>query len=245
MMKNMSDSWEDSNPETAASGHNQLSFIDLNKQRVKDPDNMRPNRTFEKKDDPSEHDHKTEFLYATNDGEAIIRSYIGSKAHVVIPEEIEGCVVIGIGNNAFENNSIIRSVTLPINLQTIGDKAFNNCKNLKSVVFSKQIMQFLRIGKDAFAGCNINTPIVLNACKLDIGCDAFSLNYDIPFILLLSNDIVFRDYPFRYCKSVKFVYMYPDAFVNYIGTYLNSNFGDVFANMENLEKAFLQRTRTL
>ena len=65
-------------------------------------------------------------------GNVLLR-YNGSSKELVIPE---GIYMIGI--NAY-NSYTIEKITLPSTVEVIGDKAFINCKNLKTVIFNSKI----------------------------------------------------------------------------------------------------------
>ena len=64
----------------------------------------------------------------------VITGYSGSNTDVVIPKYIEvngeQIVVKGISNNAFEDNTKITSIYIPISVTSIGIFAFYNCSNL-------------------------------------------------------------------------------------------------------------------
>lgn len=47
--------------------------------------------------------------------------------NIVIPETFNGCPVIGIMHNAFENNTYIRSISIPDSVTEIGSHAFAGC----------------------------------------------------------------------------------------------------------------------
>jgi hypothetical protein len=69
--------------------------------------------------------------------------------------EIDGQAyqVTGIGENAFQDNTGITSVTIPDGITTIGANAFEGCSNLMTVSIGKAVTN---IGEKAFA--NIGTP---------------------------------------------------------------------------------------
>ncbi len=56
-----------------------------------------------------------------------------------------------IDSEAFANDSSITRVMIPKTIQSIGAKAFYNCKNLKEIYIGKS--KKLKIGKNAFKGC--------------------------------------------------------------------------------------------
>ncbi|MBO4385844.1 MAG: leucine-rich repeat domain-containing protein [Treponema sp.] len=71
----------------------------------------------------------TDFIYETTvDGTGVvIQRYIGSRGNVVIPEEIEGLKVKTIGKDAFNDIKNIASVVLPSSVTSIEASAFYGC----------------------------------------------------------------------------------------------------------------------
>ncbi len=68
--------------------------------------------------------------------------------------------VIGIGNNAFKNDTSLRSISLPPSIQYIGNDAFNGCTQLKQT--SIETLEDLQtIGYYAFYGCSALDSIVI------------------------------------------------------------------------------------
>lgn len=65
------------------------------------------------------------FTYTTDDdGNATITGYTGCASALVIPSEIDGHTVVGIGNRAFENRGELYSVVIPDTVTRIGYYAF-------------------------------------------------------------------------------------------------------------------------
>ncbi len=85
-----------------------------------------------------------------NDGNATITKYSGNASAVVIPEKIDGYTVTKIGNRAFADNKIVRSVTMSNNIIAIDSSAFGGCINLSNVQLSKNITE---LGTYIFNGC--------------------------------------------------------------------------------------------
>lgn len=52
---------------------------------------------------------------------------------VVIPDTYEGSPVIGIADGAFEGNTFIQRIIIPVSIKTVGNNAFNGCINLSSI----------------------------------------------------------------------------------------------------------------
>lgn len=79
-----------------------------------------------------------DFIFTVNDdGTAIIDSYKGSDAKIVIADEyeIEGKQyrVTEIAESAFEGNKFITSVIIPESVKAIDDYAFYDCNNIREV----------------------------------------------------------------------------------------------------------------
>jgi len=79
----------------------------------------------------------------------LILRYTGTQRTVNIPPKIQGKEVTGIGEMAFWNNSIT-FVTIPDSVLTIGDSAFLDCADLRSVTVGKGVIE---ISWSAFLNC--------------------------------------------------------------------------------------------
>ena len=133
-------------------------------------------------------------LSTTDDGTIRIEHYNGTAANVTIPATIGDKVVSEIGDQAFENNDDIESITFSegnvkigrytfngcdlleeINfsstLTTIGNNAFNNCRALQSVEIPSTVKT---LGDRAFNACPILTEVKLNEGLESIGEKAFA-----------------------------------------------------------------------
>ena len=54
---------------------------------------------------------------------------------VIIPKTYNGKTVIGIGDNAFKDNTNIEEIVIPSTITTIGKNAFSGCTNLVYVYY--------------------------------------------------------------------------------------------------------------
>ena len=124
----------------------------------------------------------------------IISGYCGQSGDVVIPDLIEELTVIEIGQSAF-CGSDISSVNLPVTLETIGEYAFSECENLKTV---KMFSNLVRIDRCAFEYCinlqTINIPFGVT----EIGSNAFYgcaslLNVSLPWTIDSIGSNAFKD----------------------------------------------------
>ena len=78
--------------------------------------------------------------------------------------------VTGIGANLLQNNTTVRTVTIPDCVKTIGANAFDGCTNLIKVIIPNSVTT---IEANAFANCNSLDEIVLSKNLTSIGENAF------------------------------------------------------------------------
>lgn len=104
------------------------------------------------------------------DENGVITSYKGYKLTVTVPETIKGIIPTKIGDGAFENNVIVRNITLPDSVTVIGKNAFkksyvetvtaNGVVELQDSCFAKSSLKSADFPKteiehNAFNGSNI------------------------------------------------------------------------------------------
>ena len=65
-----------------------------------------------------------------------IMGYTGTESNLVIPTRIDNKIVTAIADRAFENSTILKSITLPKALCDIGFDAFKGCENLSQISFA-------------------------------------------------------------------------------------------------------------
>jgi len=108
------------------------------------------------------------------DGSIEITAYSGSATELNIPDTIDSCKVTRIGENAFNNCSLM-NVTIPEGVTSIGEDVFRDCSNLTSITIPNSVTS---IGSDTFAGCDV--------IKLYGFADSYSSEYakeySIPFV---------------------------------------------------------------
>ncbi|WP_297142742.1 leucine-rich repeat domain-containing protein [uncultured Eubacterium sp.] len=115
------------------------------------------------------------------DENGVITSYKGYKLTVTVPETINGIIPTKIGDGAFENNVVVRNITLPDSVTVIGKNAFkksyvetvtaNGVVELQDSCFAKSSLKSADFPKtevehNAFNGSNIasvNMPKLKNA----------------------------------------------------------------------------------
>jgi hypothetical protein len=71
-----------------------------------------------------------------------ITKYVGKGGTVTIPPKIQNLPVTTIGDLAFQDNTVITSVTIPTSVTKIGMGAFANCTNLTSVTIGDGVTRY-------------------------------------------------------------------------------------------------------
>lgn len=90
---------------------------------------------------------------------AVITGYTGSSKNPEIPETVKDVFVEAIAPEAFKDHTDIVSVTLPWQIDIIGEYAFSGCTSLTSVMTSEEPIAM--IGDYAFFGCtSLTEPVI-------------------------------------------------------------------------------------
>lgn len=103
---------------------------------------------------------------------AMITKYNANEDVVVVPSVIDGVVIAGIDENAFQNKDM-HTVIIEEGIEVIQSKAFVGCSNLKYV---KSPESMLLINENAFFEC-------YSLCQLDVSDETYVMN-DAPVSLL-------------------------------------------------------------
>ena len=91
-----------------------------------------------------------EYMITADRTECWITGYSGDDTVLYLPDTVGEIAVTQIGQSAFAGNDSIISVFLPIKLEKISEKAFENCTNLKDLYLYSPIT----VANTSFAGCN-------------------------------------------------------------------------------------------
>ena len=114
----------------------------------------------------------TDYAYIMNDdGTISVSGYTGSDTDLTVPGLIDGYVVTGIADHAFEANADIKSITLPNGLITIGESAVSDCSSLTTVVIPDTVGT---IRRGAFISCTALTTLDIPASVTEIMEEAFT-----------------------------------------------------------------------
>jgi|LGOV01.1.fsa_nt_gb nitrogen fixation protein len=132
------------------------------------------------------------FIFTTEDGIQFNKSngevtgFKGTQTSLEIPSEIDGVAVVSIGEEAFERNRTLTSVTIPDSVITIEKRAFASTKgNLVTVELGTGVQY---IGYEAFKGHGI-TSVVIPESVVSIGYEAFYATNEIsePIVSIVIN----------------------------------------------------------
>lgn len=115
-----------------------------------------------------------------------------------IPDEYEGKPITVIGDYAFSQYHTPDTVILGNNIRKIGNSAFENCVNLKSVNLSK----VRSIGDSAFKNTSIKIIVFPESLK-EVGDDAFGDCSNLEKVLLNST-VKFKSSVFSNCSSINY-----------------------------------------
>ena len=102
---------------------------------------------------------------------ASLTGYGGSYSTITVPTHINGYKIREIGNYAFSNNTLIRSVSIPEGIEYIGTYAFVGCSNLERVYFPTTLY---RVDNYAFSDCTSLNHIFFTEGLREIGCYTFN-----------------------------------------------------------------------
>lgn len=112
------------------------------------------------------------------DGSITITGVRAKKNGVItIPTTLRGIPVTRISAEAFYDNALLKDVTIPGNIVSIGDRAFAKCRNLKNLTFLEGVRQI--DGADAFQWCTslhtVTIPKSLNYFRCRTFRDCFNI----------------------------------------------------------------------
>jgi uncharacterized repeat protein (TIGR02543 family) len=117
-----------------------------------------------------EHTHlgDYEFAYDESVQKYVITNYNGNEINVLIPDSFNYIDVYKIGNSAFKDKNLIKSVEIPNSIIYIDAYAFENCSSLVSLTIPNSVES---IGDHAFAECISLESVALseNITLIDIG----------------------------------------------------------------------------
>ncbi len=129
---------------------------------------------------PGEED-VSDFQYTIKEGKVWITGYVGKEKEILIPSLIQDCPVVGIDDNAFENNTKLCSVVVPEGVESIGWFCFSGCIALKNVTLPKSLTS---IKYGAFQNCYSKMEV---HCSKGSYAEEYALSYGLPVVSIKEN----------------------------------------------------------
>jgi len=125
----------------------------------------------------------------------VLVRYEGNEEHVIIPANLG---INEIGNEAFVHrrngyitqNSVLKSVSIPIGVTIIGNRAFNNCLRLENIIIPSSV---ITIGEAVFAGCSSLESITIPENVIFIGKNQFNSCNKLRSIYVNERNVMFTD----------------------------------------------------
>ena len=114
------------------------------------------------------------YSFTIYDDGVTISDYAGSATQLDIPSYVLNKDVNAIGNNAFNGNSSLISVTIPDSVTSIGSSAFSSCTSLTSITIGGSVTS---IGYSAFHNCTSLTEVHIT--DLAAWCEIEFSSYEV------------------------------------------------------------------
>ena len=137
----------------------------------------------------------SDFEIAEENGDTVLKKYIGSAENVVIPDG-----VTNIGFCAFRNCKSLTSITIPESVTNIGTGAFYDCSSLTSITIPDRVTN---IGNLAFYGCASLTSIEIPDGVKSIGWLTFGFCTSLTSVTMPNNLTSIGEKAFSNCWSLK------------------------------------------
>lgn len=118
------------------------------------------------------------------ENKSVLVSYIGIDENVVFPEENNK--VTTIAENAFADNSTMKTVTIPKTITTVGDNAFHNCTQLCDIYFDGSMP--LLVSNTAFDSPN-NKKCYLRTEQYDVFLGWYFSGYSYRYLYSVYSDL--------------------------------------------------------
>ncbi len=139
------------------------------------------------------------FVYKVADNEVSITNYFGSSSEEIIPDTIDGYPVTSIGERAFNSCDLLNSVVIPDSVTSIGSYAFSNCPNLTSVT----VPQYVLSSFYSYLDMNTIKNITISEGATSIPSFFFMGYSGLESIIIPDSVKEIGSYAFSLCESLK------------------------------------------
>lgn len=157
-------------------------------------------------EEPPRIDTNGKWEYTLVDGGAVIAQNheITLDANLVIPSELDGYPVIGIGKMALYKRVNIVSITIPDSVTTIGYAAFSECTGLTSITIPNGVTS---IASEAFAGCTSLISFTIPERVVAIERSTFYKCTSLTSISIPNSVISIGDNAFKGCSGLTNIFI--------------------------------------
>lgn len=100
---------------------------------------------------------------------------------LTIPEDVGGYPIVAIGDEAFANCSNLKSLTIQASVKTIGVNAFTNCTALTAITLPESVT---KLGDAAFYNCSALAEVNLSDNITEMGLYCFAYCFSLEEIVL-------------------------------------------------------------
>jgi hypothetical protein len=150
------------------------------------------------------------YTYTLGGGNATITGYAGAGGAVTIPSTLgsPAAPVTAIGAGAFQNQTVLTSVAIPLGVTSIGDMAFRGCTNLTSIAIPASVVT---MGQYAISQCWTLTGVTIPAGVTSIGYGTFSADYALTTVTIPAGVTSISSYAFYNCSHLTGAYFLGNA----------------------------------
>ncbi len=180
-----------------------LQFLEQNGNELPQNAESLAGYTYTGKGDGKLYQQSQMLAFSVENGEAIVigfnTDYDGPRTEVMIPEAYNGYPVTSIGDKAFNGCKSLASVVIPGSVESIGYSAFSECKSLASVDIPDSVTY---IGDYAFNECSSMTSVTIPDSVESIGYYAFSWCLSLTSVAIPDSVASIGDEAFSWCSSL-------------------------------------------
>lgn len=141
-----------------------------------------------------------DFTYTISNGEVTITGYNGLGGEVIIPSEINGVNVTGIGDRALCVFNSPSKVIIPDTVTSIGNEAFCSCRYLTEITIPENVSD---IGYNAFSSCTNLQIIYFDAISCNVfDSSPFSWCPNLTTVIFGNNVKIIPNNVFAFCDTL-------------------------------------------
>lgn len=137
--------------------------------------------------------------YKIADKKVILGKYIGNESIVFVPDIIDGCSVVTIGDGAFDQ-SIITKAIIPEGILFIQDRAFNYCTRMTEVELPQSVKW---IGNFAFNCCSQMKKLNIPNSETKTGICIIKNCKSITEYTVPHSQRIISEYEFAFCRALQ------------------------------------------